>query len=184
MQKEALLERGYKLLLEKIERVEGLWNEENSRFVPKSFGFPFEREKRIKRIVENLLEEVLAGRDWESLSEEEKREVKKRFLRKIIGFHLRPEAWHDRTFKSYKWFDKVFVFEDFVLLVEDNDDSAPLLWEYGYDKKRKKPVLLLKVSGISTQRAAELFLLDLLQVFDKLYGLCKKPSLFATYVIL
>jgi len=181
MRREELLKQGSELLLKKIEEAVYF---DSKRFVAESFGFPLERRRRVREIVEQFLEEALEGRDWESLSEEEKTEVKKRFLRKIIGFHLRPEAWYDKTCQSSKWFDNFFELDDFVLLIDEDDDTVPCLCEYGYDKKRKKPVLLLKGVRIRSKTAAEAFFFDVFHTLDKLYGLCKKPSLLATYEIL
>jgi len=144
MQKPALLEKGYRFLFWKIERH---WANSNSRFAIETYGFPLEREERIRKIVEGLLGEVLGTRKWENLTEEEKREVAKGFLRKVISFHLRPEAWYDKTFQSHKWY-KAHDLGDFILLIDEEEIATmtlPYVFHLGYDKKRKKPVLLMKV---------------------------------------
>jgi len=156
-----LINEGYLLLDEKIRRVSQNKKEESRRLKP--LGVPAIR-------VEEMLKEALGNKKWEDLSPEEKKEVRRRFIRLIISYYLRPEAWIDKTVQETRppWIREVIVAPKFVIRIyewpEWQDASFSIL---GFDKKRKKKVVqIYKSPKIDTE--------SLVEVIKAICSLCEE----------
>jgi len=132
------------------------------RFIPKTITYSD---------VETLLEEILLlkNKKWNRMKKEERKEVERELLRRVISYYLSPRAWEDKTFTSapsafFRETKRVNVQDEeeqdlplpvivetedvVVLLVPEKhvgvhptpESFRPRGWRLGYDKKRKKPV--------------------------------------------
>jgi len=156
-----LINEGYRLLDEKIRKVSRNKKEESRRLKP--LGVPAMK-------IEEILKEAMGDKRWEELNEEEKKEVRRRFLRMILSYHLRREAWIDKTFQESRppWIRQIRVLKSFVIRVYEWPEWKTChLSIIGFDKKRRKKVVQIYTSpAIDTE--------SLIEVIKEICSFCEE----------
>lgn len=115
------------------------------------------RHYKLKRLFFEDLEEIfnqLQGNNkWSKLKVREKREVVRKFLRKVLSLYLNPEYLHDKTFQKTKEFTDIRNFEKVKVAIKyvrsigchpSPEDFRPRLRLF-FDKEINKPVVLATI---------------------------------------